>query len=377
MNFYEVQKMVYLSVALAFSISSVCCPAFAHTGEGIQKSSIVLNNCVKSYHQRLNHEKLQINHSALCNSTKLLKTSNYQNHENNRTVAASSTTYWNMPNPVTVTNGVLTDSSSSAAYYFKVTRPSFTFLKIKSTNANIVAQLYMSTDSGYKQTNFYNLSSSSGFSDIVLPVGDYCMAVASKDGTARGNYTLMFNRSNKSDAKNLVYVSENLDKVTLHYGAMDFECNGTALFYNDHLTWEEHWTFVSGNSYWGRDQQINHIKPKLYAVGSYTTTYTSSDHTNSSTNHALYIEAGVGTQWSYMTSQYIDIGSAHHTMDPMDFRGKKTPRPLDKDDMSYGPHYIIFDLEKNKVVDFASPLNYWYTKGGKKYSGNITDTFNA
>lgn len=89
--------------------------------------------CVKSYHQRLNHE-------------------------NNRNVAASSTTY-----------GALTDSSSSAAYYFKVTRLSFTFLKIKSANANIVAQLYMSTDSGYKQTNFYNLSSSSGFSDIVLP----------------------------------------------------------------------------------------------------------------------------------------------------------------------------------------------------------------
>lgn len=106
------------------------------------------------------------------------------------------------------------------------------------------------------------------------------MAVASKDGTARGNYTLMFNRSNKSGAENLVYVSENLAKVTLHYGAMDFECNGIALFYNDYLTWEEHWTFLSGNSYWGRDEQINNIKPKLYAVGSYTTTYTSSDHTN-------------------------------------------------------------------------------------------------
>lgn len=63
-------------------------------------------------------------------------------------------------------------------------------------------------------------------------------------------------------------------------------------------------------------------------------------------------------------------------MDTMDFRGKKTPRQLDEDDMSYGPHYIIFDLEKNQVVDFASPLNYWYTEGGKKYSGNISYTFN-
>lgn len=92
-------------------------------------------------------------------------------------------------------------------------------------------------------------------------------------------------------------------------------------------------------------------------------------------NNALFVELDEGTNWTMFRSTMTNInGDVTHDINYSDLIGKETPRGMDAEDISFGPHYLVIDLNKNLIVDFASYFNYWYIEGGRTFSCTFTAT---
>ena len=71
--------------------------------------------------------------------------------------------------------------------------------------------------------------------------------------------------------------------------------------------------------------------------------------------------------WLYTNSYYRnDTGDVTHIINWYDPSGLKTPRTFGEgsDDFSYGPNYIVINLDTFEVCEFLSPFNYHYTQDG-------------
>ncbi|MFK4341311.1 MULTISPECIES: hypothetical protein [unclassified Paenibacillus] len=88
----------------------------------------------------------------------------------------------------------------------------------------------------------------------------------------------------------------------------------------------------------------------------YTSNYASSDN-------AVLIVLNEGTLFTYFESAYSSGNPPYHSSSFVDTNGRTTPRRLDFIDMAGDPDILVYDLDKKKVIDFASSLNYYYAKG--------------
>ncbi len=256
-------------------------------------------------------------------------------------------------------------------YIVQTTSDTAAAMKIVSSNTNLIVRLYildMNTGNA-AGTDVFDSASDSGAQVLgTLPAGNYVLGVYSTDTSVpAGSYTLMWNCSNPGGASAIVNCNSDLTKVILGYSdRIAIYCNGVN-WLND-LEWEEHYTFSYGNSYNGRDQSISDITVRRVNVGSFSSN-------KYSTNNALFVSVGVGSLWTIMRSHYTNNnGDVTHIMNYFDASGRETPRRFDALDMEYGPHYIVIDMDTNKVVDFASPYNYLWQSGEITGSASFTMT---
>lgn len=278
---------------------------------------------------------------------------------------ANSTGIWRIEQNVFNDDGQLTTNEYQDLYVVQTTSDTAPTLKISSTNSNIIAELFIyDTSKGtITPTSFIDSAGDDNYQIAgKMAAGTYIIAVGSSDNTAQGKYTLMWNCSNPSGASRILYVSSNLDLVTLGYQYQDIKSNGNELIDRSALKWDEEWTLTFSTGYYGRNQSVSAVDTSdmksdiKLDYGTYSTN-------KYSTNHALLVELGKGTSWCFMRSYYNNVnGQVEHTMDWTDVTGQETPRNFTDADVALGPHYLVIDLEKNLIVDFASPYNYlWYT----------------
>lgn len=287
---------------------------------------------------------------------------NYDIPEPNRTKSTVSTMgTWSIPDPVFVGNGNLTTSND--LYVVQNTSSSTVFLKLASSNSNLLAVLYKVNADGSLTSTGFGVYANGSDNYGVLGAGTYAIVIGSSDGNARGTYTLMWNRSNPSGANSIIDKTSDLSRVVLFYNNSKILSNGDNIMTD--LKWSESETWSLPNGYRARDMKIDSIT----SSGTYLGGFSSS--APYSTNRALFIEVSRGS-YLYFNSYYQNIvGDVTHIMDWFDPSGLKTPRWLGDaaTDFDWGSHYIVIDLNTFNVIEFLSPFNFHYTQqGGRTYT---------
>ena len=278
--------------------------------------------------------------------------------------ALNSREIWAIQDPVFVGNGTLTDSYD--IYVVTLTAKQLAFLKLESVNPNLMAILYYVKDGVLDEPSNWGVVANSGSSYANIPEGQYAIVIGSSTGKEVGDYTLMWNCANPSGASSIINCTDNLARVVLYYDDSTILSNGKNVLKG--LTWEEDETWQMPLGYTGRSMSIT-LADKDGGRGVYLGSFSSS--APYSAPNALLIEVNRGA-WLYMNSYFRnDNGDVTHIMDWYDPSGLKTPRTFGEGEMdfSYGPSYIVVNLDTFEVCEFLSAFNYHYTKeGGRTFS---------
>lgn len=276
---------------------------------------------------------------------------------------------WLLNDPIAIVDGNLSETSDF--YVVQNTSNVYAFLKLTAEDPNLLAVLYyVNSDGTLGSSTGFGVFANQDYNAIGLPVGVYAIVIGSFDGSARGSYTLHWNRSNPyaemGESAIPISVTEDLAKVALYYKDDKILNNGTNVMSD--LTYEEtrEFTIPHGHAY---------VKTKIYQVyetgNIYTGFFSYQDSTPYSTDNALIIElerAGYTYVDRFYQNINGDVTSWMRFEDPV--TGLTTPRILGDglDDAYYAPHYLIIDLNTNQVVDFVSVFNYFYLIHGREAS---------
>lgn len=264
---------------------------------------------------------------------------------------------WAINDSVFVGNGTLTDVYD--LYLVTLSDEQLAFLKLESSNPNLMAVLY-NVNNGY-------LGGSTGWGVVAnadaqyagVPANQYAILIGSATGTEVGDYKLMWNCSNPfSGAKYVINKTDDLSRVVVYYNNSEILSNGLNILTD--LTWEEHETWYMPLGYSARDMSMDLIQAKGVYLGSF------SSSAPYSAPNALLVDVKRGT-WLYTNSYYRnDVGDVTHIINWFDPSGMKTPRTFGEGpyDFSYGPNYIVINLDTFEVCEFLSPFNYHYTQDG-------------
>lgn len=263
---------------------------------------------------------------------------------------------WAINDPVFVGNGKLTDSFD--IYVVNLTAKQLAFLKLNSSNPNLMAVLYYVNNGALGNSTGWGVHANGGESFINIPAGQYAIVIGSSTGTEVGDYKLMWNCSNPSGATSIVDTTDDLSRVVLYYNNSTVLSNGNNIL--DKLTWEEHETWYAPLGYSARDMVMEMFEARGVYLGSF------SSSAPYSAPNALLVDVQKGS-WSYFNSYYRNnVGDVTHIMNWYDPSGMKTPRTFGEGplDFSYGSNYIVINLDTFQVCEFLSPFNYHYTQDG-------------
>lgn len=263
---------------------------------------------------------------------------------------------WAINNPVFVGNGTLIDSFD--IYVVTLTSKQLSFLKLNSSNSNLMAVLYYVDNGMLGNSTGWGVYANGGENYINIPAGQYAIVIGSSTGTQKGDYQLMWNCSNPAGATSIVDTTDDLSRVVLYYNNSKILSNGKNILTD--LTWEEHETWYMPLGYSARDMSMELIEAKGIYLGSF------SSNAPYSAPNALLVDVQRGT-WLYKNSYYRnDVGNVTHVIDWFDPSGMRTPRTFGEGpyDFSYGPNYIVINLDTFQVCEFLSPFNYHYTQDG-------------
>lgn len=267
---------------------------------------------------------------------------------------------WRITDSIFNGDGQLSASDPLDMYILSTTTDTTPVLKVQSGDSNVLAQLFvLDTATGNASpTNFMDQAGDSAATIAgSLPAGDYILAVGSANNSSTTPYTLMWNCSNPANPTKVIYTSPNLNLVTLSYGYQEVISNGQNLIDKNNLEWGEHYVTTSNNTCQTRDQWLSNIQIAKLHIGSILTN-------KYVINNAIFVEIGEDSIWSMLRISYTANNGEvlDFVKDDTDVLGKMTPRKLTSSDMQIGPHYLIINLENNKIIDFASPYNYlWFT----------------
>lgn len=276
---------------------------------------------------------------------------------------ARSTEFLN--DPVAIVNSNLSENADF--YVVENTSDVYAFLQLSAEDSNLVAILYfVNSDGTLGSSTGFGVYANQGCSAIGLPTGVYAIVIVSIDGSG-GAYTLYWNRSNpyaqSGESSVPISISEDLSQVAIYYTDSKILNNGTNVMTD--LQYEERRDFIVTGGY----AHITTSISSVYETGNiYTGSFSYQDSTPYSTDNALIIELERAS-YMYVDRYYQningDVTSWMYFEDPV--TGLTTPRVLGDgpDDADYAPHYLIVDLNTNKVVDFVSVFNYFYLIHGR------------
>lgn len=258
-----------------------------------------------------------------------------------------------LPEDVFSTQGQLTSSNKTDMYFFSVNTDRFLGIKLDSSNTNYELLLcQVDWNEGVARPTNISTSSNEATPKLcgLVPAGDYALRVSSKNNAYGSSYILRYNVANPAGQNVLFTLKPDLSIITAYYGYQTLISNGKNLIREDHQ-WDKHYTFSDSGNYVGLDNSVGPIKVKMAHLGTYKSTSVSSDN-------ALFLELDVGTT-VLATRSFYENGK--HYTDYADSLGKETPRALDANDIANSnPHYLVIDLNTNKVIDFYSILNWYF-----------------
>lgn len=255
-------------------------------------------------------------------------------------------------------------------YLVENTSDVYAFLKLTADDPNLLAILYYMDEEG-------NLTGSTGFGvyandsfDLIgLPPGQYAIVIGSADGEARGAYNLHWNRSNPFRQENEevipLIISDDLMQIVLYYNDEKILNNGYNVVSDYSYEYKRELVVPKGYGYFKTSIS------RVYDTGDmFIGNFSYEDRLSSySTNNALIIEVKRAI-YTYVDRYYQNINgnvtSWMYWEDPI--TGLTSPRILGDSyyDEDMGPHYVVFDLDTNELVDFVSILNYPYMRLGRE-----------
>lgn len=247
--------------------------------------------------------------------------------------ALNARSVWAIGDPVFVGNGTLSDSFD--IYVVTLTAKQISFLKLNSSNSNLMAVLYYVDDGYLGDSTGWGVYANGGESYINIPAGQYAIVIGSASGTEFGNYKLMWNCSNPSGARSIVDTTDDLARVVLYYDNSQILSNGNNILTK--LTWEEHETWYTSLGYTARDMSMTMYEARGVYLGSF------SSSAPYSAPNALLVDVQRGS-WLYTNSYFTDyLGDVTHVINWYDPSGMKTPRTFGEGpyDFSYGANYIV------------------------------------
>ncbi|MEK3918600.1 hypothetical protein [Paenibacillus sp. FSL K6-2393] len=267
----------------------------------------------------------------------------------------------------------LTAADPADFWFFSVPTDRTILTQLRSANANYRVDLYsIDWNTGTATpTPFWGKAGEIKFATD-LAAGDWGLRVTST-GSVGDSYSIHANMANPSvvpDPSNpantakLISYSENLISAVMEYPNGDITVNGEKIGntsavsnINAHLTWAREYTFTSGGAHSSINHDIDDVRIKSVTIPlKYTSQYAQSDN-------AVFITLDKGTLFTSFRSNFVSGVPTSSWSTFEDVQGRTTPRRLDEIDMLGDPDLLVYDLDKKKVIDFASSLNYWYAKG--------------
>lgn len=270
-------------------------------------------------------------------------------------------------NPRAVVTGDLTANDSMDLYFFSASASKYLFAQLTSDNANYVSRLYMvNYETG--QAALTNIGGMAGdtFGINGLPAGDYALSVETSNGSVGDSYKLSFNAANPSgNITSAMSVTADF-RMVLVYENGDVYGDGTYIYNtsnmnqpNEQMNWERNDEFTWGSGYTNRDHSVYNVLIKdIAGPVSWSSQHATSDN-------VMLVYCNVGTCFMYMESAYQSGTDPSYYRSFVDTFGKTTPRVLEDDDFEMFDHILAYDLNTGKVIDFYSPLNYFYASGAE------------
>lgn len=278
-------------------------------------------------------------------------------------------------NPRTgITNTLSADNIYDIAL-FSITSSKNMVLRFDSEDTNYVATLCFA-DMTAGTLTITNFSVAANAVKVVeIPAGDYAFYIHSLEHSVDNTYSFYINATNPSGAiKNVRECSDDLQYVAFEYNNGDIYSNGKYALSSNYIgkvtsefNWERKFDNSTGNGYRHIGMEVYNVIPaEILGPTYYSSSYASSDN-------VMLINCGIGTYWAFdqsyrMNNEYI----IPFTM--VDVFDRKTPRPLDESDSNgeYSDfyHYLVYDINTGKVIDFFSPLNYYYATNAEGWPKN-------
>ncbi|GGE35999.1 hypothetical protein GCM10011391_13500 [Pullulanibacillus camelliae] len=257
----------------------------------------------------------------------------------------------------------LTSTDTDDFWFFSVDTERSVIFNIQSTNPDYAVELYqIDWETGTAYPTSLGGYSGDEVAYNQLPSGDWALRVYTTGTTYGDSYSIKMNATNPSGAANILSESDSLLYVVLSYPNGDIYSNGTYVATiggdNTHLNWKREYYFTWDGNYDQRTHEISEVKIKsISGPVSYHSDYASSDN-------AILIYLDEGTLFMYNESSFRSGPPTQYTNSFVDTIGKTTPRRLDSDDLTnWGDHILVYDLNKQKPIDFYSVLNYYYASG--------------
>ena len=256
----------------------------------------------------------------------------------------------------------LTEEDIDDYYFFSVTSTKFLSFKINSPNADYHVELgLMDWDEGmyYATTIKGNTAAGSVWVQDV-PSGDYALHIYS-DGTVGDSYTVAANTLCPSNVTGVYYESDDLSTIVTRVGTSTIYQNNMNVSNQLNSVLNKPVAFFMEDSWPVYPSGIDDGKVQSISTGTF--------YTNVRTiKNALWVKLDVGTLWTY-THSIVNNGS---TLSFIDLAGRKTPRRFDSWDVGgdFGDHYLIYDMDTGKYVDFYSLHNVFFASGGQVLKQN-------
>lgn len=274
---------------------------------------------------------------------------------------AVSTIVFLQNDPRLIQNGILTAENNTNYIYFTVTKDTFIWAKLASSNADYTISLYKIDEiTGQALPTDIVDNSNSIIANSGLEQGDYLFLISS-NGSVGDNYDLQINATNPAgEFSSINTITPTLQQLVITYANQEVYANGKYVFSwdatatNSHLNWKRDVMTVKELVTETKKMILENVKVRtLSAPVTYTSQYASSDN-------AILLYLNEGTTYTYYQTLIENSNPLNYSKSFVDPNGRITPRNLDSSDFINATHILVFDLNTGKPIDFFSSLNYFY-----------------
>lgn len=288
-----------------------------------------------------------------------------------------STIVFLQKDPRLIQNGILTAENNTNYIYFTVTKDTFIWAKLASSNADYTISLYKIDEiTGQALPTDIVENSNSIIANSGLEQGDYLFLISST-GSVGDNYDLQINATNPAgEFSSINTITPTLQQLVITYANQEVYANGKYVFSwdttatNSHLNWKR--DVMTDKELFTETKKmiLENVKVRtLSAPVTYTSQYASSDN-------AILLYLNEGTTYTYYETLIENSNPANYSKSFVDPNGRITPRNLDSSDFINDNHIIVFDLNTGKPIDFFSSLNYFYNDKSLDREAAPTITYN-